>query len=110
MLFSPRGSSLPDRPRAGSPSVHRDQLVPFPYNNRSFTVGGNLSRGAVQIVGEIDIDHGQTGGTTAGETDDAITVGLVAPALVPLQEQRHLSNENIGSKIDGPSQIICLLG
>ena len=75
-----------------------------------FTVGGNLSRGAVQIVGEIDIDHGQTGGTTAGETDDAITVGLVAPALVPLQEQRHLSNENIGSKIDGPSQIILSVG
>ena len=42
-----------------------------------------------RVAGEIDRRHRQARRSAAGKADDALVVFAVAPALVPLQQQRH---------------------
>src|SRR5699024_10300202 len=53
------------------------------------------------------VNHGQTGGTTAGDRQKAAPIDFVSPTLIPLQKQRDFSQSDIPGNIDA-SATICM--
>ena len=61
-----------------------------------------------RVAGEVDRDHGQARRPAAGEADDALVICAVAPALVPLQQQRHGLRTRKTTEVDRRGQILLL--
>ena len=52
------------------------------------------------ISRQIKGHHGQAGGTTAGVTDQAASVALIAPADIPLQQQRDFTGGGLRAQVN----------
>ena len=56
---------------------------------------GDVGGGVVRVAGQADDGHGEAGRPAAGEAHDRAAVGVVAPAVVVLQQVRHLARLDV---------------
>ena len=61
-----------------------------------------------RVAGEVDRHHRQARRSAAGKADDALIVFTVAPALVPLQQQRHGLRPGKIAEVDRRGQVFFL--